>query len=440
MVAMGHVVLGAPPLARYHLHERLLRVLRQRGHRVSVLATAAAARTFWARQGEAVVQLADAPTSPHAALPLQELAPRRHGIRRRRFANLAAALEAWFLQEQPDLLLLDQDRGDAGRLLQFVARRHGCRVLWLGDGLLAHTLQVDDRGIDGDAALAGRPPRALRAVARDDGLLAACLAHALAQVTPFALPRAPVRPPTSWQRIVDAATTWWHDGAQAALHSLSAWRDALPAPTSGETAWRLPPPPFLAVLLQDAADPRLAHDAPDAPAAAQLVRAAAAASHALGCDGRLAVVAPPAWRQRRFAGVDLLPAAAAPEVAATALATVTVNHPAATIALLAGTPVAHLGRAAYGVRGVAHHTQLAALTSTLQEALRRDRPSLRARTLSWLFGYGHVWCSPTHPDHNGILGLAQAIETRLGERAAPGALRHRHGPSWPLAQPPRRQS
>lgn len=43
---MGHVVLGAPPVARYHLHERLLRVLRQRGHRVSVLATAPATRTF----------------------------------------------------------------------------------------------------------------------------------------------------------------------------------------------------------------------------------------------------------------------------------------------------------------------------------------------------------------------------------------------------------
>lgn len=437
---MGHVVLGAPPVARYHLHERLLRVLRQRGHRVSVLATAPATRTFWARQGEAVARLADAPASPPTTWPLQELAPGRRGGRRRRFAALAAALEAWFAQEQPDLLVLDQDRGDAGRLLQFVARRHGCRVLWLGDGLLPHTLQVDERGIDGDAALAGRAPHALRAVARDDELLAASLAHALAQVTPFALPRASVRPPTLGQRLVDAFTTWRHDGADAALRSLSAWRNALPLPSPAESAWHLPTTPYLAVLLQDAADPRLVHDAPDAPSAARLLRAAAAASRELGCDGRLAVVAPATWRRRRLAGHDLLPAAAAPEVAATALATVTVNHPAAAIALLAGTPVACLGRAAYGVRGVAHQTSLADLASTLRTALRRDRPALRARALSWLFGYGHLWCSPTHPDHNGVLGLAQAIETRLGARVEANALRHRHGPSWPLAQRPRRQS
>jgi len=433
---MGHVVLGAPPVARYHLHERLLRVLRHRGHRVSVLATAPATRTFWARQGEAVVRLGAAPPSPPTTWPLGDLAPGR----RQRFAGLAAALEAWFAQEQPDLLLLDQDRGDASRLLQFVARRHGCRVLWLGDGLLPHTLQVDERGIDGDAALAGRAPRALRAVARNDELLAASLAHALAQVTPFALPRAPVRPPTSGQRVADALATWRNAGALAALRSLSVWREALPQSPAPQAAWRPPTTPYLAVLLQDAADPRLVHDAPDAPSAVQLLRAAAAASRELGCDGRLAVVAPATWRRQRLAGHDLLPAAAAPAVAATALAAVTVNHPAAAIALLAGTPVACLGRAAYGVRGVAHLTSLADLTTTLRTALRRDRPALRARALSWLFGYGHVWCSPTHPDHNGVLGLAQAIETRLGARVDANALRHRRGPSWPLAQQPRRQT
>jgi hypothetical protein len=69
--------------------------------------------------------------------------------------------------------------------------------------------------------------------------------------------------------------------------------------------------------------------------------------------------------------------------------------------------------------------------------VHRDHPTLRARFLTWLFGHGHLWCSPTHPDHNGVLGLVQAIEARLRHRADEAPLRYRRGPGWPLAAPGR---
>lgn len=431
---MGHVVLGAPPIARCHLHDRLLRVLRQRGHRVEVLAFAPAEATFWRCQGQALAALA-APPAAATAWPVADFAPAASARVRQRLAARADAAAAWFEAERPALLVLDQRRGADAAMLQFVARAHGCRVLWLGDGLLPHTLQLDERGLDGDAAIAGRAPAGFRVVRRDADLLAACLAHALAQSAPFALPRAPVQPPPLAQRLADALATAWDEGLSAAAASLSSWRSALAPRPAAAATWQLPAAPFLTVLLQDRDDPRLQLDATAPPTQTELVRAAAAAAanpH-FRCEGRLAVVAASARHPRRLAGQLVLPPEAAAQAATTALATVTVNHPAAAIALLAGTPVVHHGRALYGIPGVATAVRGDDLQAALRTAIRRDRRALRARALSWLFGYGHVWCSPTHPDHNGIAGLVQAIEERLG--AGPGsALHHRRGPAWPLAQ------
>lgn len=432
---MGHVVLGAPPIARYHLHERLLRLLRQRGHRVSLLALAPAEATFWRHQGEYLVRLpADGDRAAVAGWPFDDLAANDHNARRRPRLARAAALAAWFRAERPDLVVLDQRRDDDAALLHFAARAHGCRTLWFGDGLLPHTLQCDDRGIDGDAAFATCAPESLRVVRPDPELLAACLAHALAATPPFALPRGEVHAPPLRQRLADALATARDDGLRAAWSSLGAFAAALPPATPPPQPWRLPDTPFVAVLLQDAADARLRRDANTPPTANQLVAAAAAASHALGCAGRLAVVAATPAARGRLGGYATLPAAAAPLAAATALAVATINHPAASIGLLAGTPVVHLGRALYGVRGVARMAGgLDELAAALAAAAAREHPALRTRALTWLFAHGHVWCSGSQPDHNGVVGVAAAIEARLASSPQP-ALRPRCGPPWPLAR------
>lgn len=432
---MGHVVLGAPPIARYHLHERLLRVLRQRSHRVSLLPLVPAEATFWRHQGEYLARLpAGSDRAAVADWPFDEFAGGRRGAHHRCRAASAAALAAWFAAERPDVVVLDQRRDATAALLHFAARAHGCRTLWLGDGLLPHTLQCDERGIDGDAAFGGRDADGLRVVRPDRELLAACLAHALAQAPPFALPRAAIQTPPWRQRLADAVATVRTDGVAAGWASLWAFASALPTATPRPAPWRLPDAPFLTVLLQDASDARIVRDASAPPTARRLIAAATAASHALGCGGRLAVVAAGQTAGGCLGGHPLLPARAAPLAAATALAVATINHPAASVALLAGTPVAHLGRALYGIRGVARAAAgLDDLTPALADALAHDYPALRARALTWLFRHSHVWCSGSQPDHNGIVGLAAAIEARLAPLPQHPPLRPRLGPPWPLA-------
>ncbi|MBM3960348.1 MAG: hypothetical protein FJ306_00360 [Planctomycetes bacterium] len=432
---MGHLVLGAPPVARYHLHERLLRALRQRGHRVSLLPLAPAEATFWRHQGEYLARLpATGAREVVANWPFDDLAPARRRGRRRRFADRAAALAAWLAAERPDLMVLHQRRDDDAALLHFAARAHGCRTLWFGDGLLPHTLQCDERGLDGDAAAAARRADDFRVVRPDRELLAACLTHALAQAAPFALPRAAIHVPPLGERLRDAMATAQADGPGAGWASLRAFADALPPTPTKAAAWRLPASPFLTVLLQSADDPRVARDAVHPPTASEFVAAATVASRSLGCDGRLAVVAAEAPAGRRVAGHALLPTRAAALAAATGLAVATINHPMASVALLAGTPVVHLGRALYGMCGVANAAaDVGDLGGELARALAHDHPALRARAMTWLFTHGHVWCSATAPDHNGIVGMVMAIEARLPGAGARQALRHRHGPPWPLA-------
>ncbi len=454
---MAVIAFGAPGIARFHLHERLRRELLQNGHRAVVLSLDDIEHTFHSAQGGEVALLA--PTAPDAMrAPLADLAAREcqrrgmapntaafartTGVLRDRLARLLPAAVRWFEAERPDLLFLHQRRSADQALLQFVALELGVRVLWTGDGLLPHTMQVDDRGLDGDASARRRPLADFRVVTGEPSLIDACLTHLLARTTPAALTRREVVAPPPLARGAEAlaALATWQPAR--AWRAWNEWRAALPfAARSHPLPIALPEPPYVTLLLQPADDERvrLDADAPIAPRAA--IESAAAAAARLGDGTSLVVVAPDAGIDERDlrglrAPVPLYFAGAgdAPEAAATAIATVTINHPGAAAALLAGTPVLHFGRALYAVEGATIATTTAGLADALPASLGRSSTTLRRRFLTWLFGHGHVWCSATDPDHNGLAGLVQTIEARLGERS-PGGLRlqYRAGPAWPLA-------
>ncbi|MCA8965906.1 MAG: hypothetical protein KDC48_13560, partial [Planctomycetes bacterium] len=274
-------------------------------------------------------------------------------------------------------------------------------------------------------------------------LLSSCLAHLLGCAEPAALSRRELRRPPWRTRAAGAWRAARQDGLPAAAHAWNGWRAAWPAPAPTEPDFELPRAPFAAVLLQDPDDPRVRLDAPDAPDASQLVAAASQATAAIDRDIRLAVVLPPrGLHHRQLAAlaadpaVRLLPHAAAIDAAATALATFTINHPLAITAMLTATPVLHCGRALYGLGGVTHRGPSAGFLDVLGPALAADRDTLRERLLTVLLGQDHLWCSGTHPDHNGLVGLANSIEARLDSRAPRGARPgHRTGPPWPLAAP-----
>lgn len=441
---MGHIAFGAPDIASYHLHERLRRSLLQRGHTVTVLCSDAAAFTFWQCQGESVVDLLattrEATSCPSSRLPVQ--------LDRRAkawLARLQPGAERWFDSARPDLLLLHQRRGPDQRLLQDIAQQRGCRVLWCGEGLLPHTLQVDERGLDGDASACQRSAIEFRAMQSDAPFLQACLANALAASTPCALPRRDPIAPALWSRCMDLLPMWRDRGWLAAARSLRGWTAAwAPLAAADASPYRLPLCPFLTVLLQDADTTRVRFDADAAAGPHDLIEAAHAARQLLDPSLELVVVDSPLGFGRKSAAAKakhiLVPAHAAATAASIAVATITINHPMATAGLLAGTPVLHLGAALYGLRGVTTRTTLPDLHVALREAVTHDHPALRQRYLTWLLGYGHVWCSGTEPDHNGLLGFVQAIERRL--QTAPGhapRIEYRKGPAWPLSAPARPQ-
>jgi hypothetical protein len=457
---MALVAFAAPPLARYHLHERLARELREQDMEVRTLCLDAPSHTFARCQGDEAALLPESAPDPMNA-PIGEFAEherRRHGLaaggargarwQRRTAARLSRLLPSamrWMEANRPDVVLLHQTRSAEHLLLQFAARETGARVLWTGDGLLPHTLQVDERGLDGEASSLHRRAADYRVVASDPLLLEACLAHTLARVSPSALSRREVVAPPPGSRLRDCLRAVTRSDWLQAGRALTAWRAALPpshsAARDGAHATALPGVPFVALLLQDPREERVRLDAPDAPPHRVLVRLAAAAARHVDPGLRLAVLAP---SPRALAGqltglptavpVDVVPTAALPEVAATALATITVNHPLATISLLAGTPVVHLGRALFGVPGVATPATDGDLGPALARALHRNHPALRERFLSWLFRHAHVWCSSTLPDHNGLAGFAQAVARRLpGASPESRSGRYRPGPAWPLA-------
>ncbi|MGB3967302.1 MAG: hypothetical protein WBO45_11285, partial [Planctomycetota bacterium] len=257
--------------------------------------------------------------------------------------------------------------------------------------------------------------------------------------TPVGLPARELLPLPWRTRLCEFFALCRHHGAAAGWRWLCCTRQVpAHAPMLLAPPWPVPSRPFVAVLLQDPRDPRVVFDGGDPLRTTDLVLAARDAALHLDPAATVVVVAPPRGVHAvpAIPGCSVVPAVLAPDVAATALAVVTINHPLASVALLAGTPVLHTGRALWGVRGVATATTIDGLAEALPTALRRDHPKLRQRFLSWLFGHGHVWCSGTHPSHNGMLGLVQAIETRLHH--PPGALpplRYKKGPAWPLGVP-----
>ncbi|HEX6813683.1 MAG TPA: hypothetical protein VF384_18835 [Planctomycetota bacterium] len=453
---MGHIVFAAPGIDRFHLHERLRRELLQRGHTVTVLCLDAVSHTFWRHQD--VDTACIEPGSPTLQGPFDELALRecqRRGLRpgslrerrtrhrvRDRLARCATGLARWFERARCDLVLLHRDRSAEHHLVQFAAQQAGCRVLWTGNGLLPHTLQADERGLDGDARALSRSAGDYRVVRGEPSLLEACLTSLLASTSPSALPaREPAVPPL-WSRLCSVWPALTQRGLGGARAALSAWRGALPPPPGGAPPqFELPGRAFVTVLLQDDDDERVRLDAASPPAAHDLVAAAALATAKLDPRLCLLVVEPPrGLRQRAFQGLQLpaqvhvLPPHAGPVATATAVATITINHPLASAGLLAGTPVVHTGSALYGLRGVTTKVATLELPDALRAAVERDHPTLRQRFLSWLFGYGHVWCSATLPDHNGLMGLVQVIEARLGPQPPNHAdLHYLKGPSWPLA-------
>jgi hypothetical protein len=456
ILTMSHVAFGAPNVGRFHLHERLARELLGRGHRASAVFLDAGAFAFWGHQGLECAFVgagaADAMRAPIAEFAARECSrrglplagPTARCVRarlERRLAGLVPGVLRWLERVQPDLLLLHEDRGADQALLQFIAVECGVRVLWTGNGLLPHTLQVDAVGLDGDAAACRRHAIDYRTAPRDPDLLQAALANLLAQTLPAALSQREIHVPPLAARVRAAARHIVDHDAHGALDALFGWRRAAAAPEP-PPSWLFDPPlgPFVAVLLQDRDDTRLRLDAASPPAPHELAAAARDAAAQIDPAIALVVVMPPRGLHHRelaavlrIDGVQILHAEAAPAAAAAAMAAFTVNHPLATAALLAGTPVVHTGRALFGLPGVTAPTPTADLAAGLRRALAAEQPTLRERFLTWLLGHEHIWCSSTMPDHNGILGLAREIEDRLGERGQSAAApRYRSGPAWPL--------
>lgn len=455
---MGHVVFAAPSLARLHLHERLTKKLLSRGHEVTALCTDPVSLRCLDRHGLPVVAVRTGGRAP-ARFPLDEFAiqqcileglpcPDVLEVRRRTrvLEAVAGGIVHFFEREHPDLVLIHQRRGGIHRLIHFVAREFGVRVLWTGDGLLPGTQQLDGEGIDGDSSACRRSALDYRDLPRDPDFLSAALSAWIAHALPPPLARAPRHGPATFGLVRDLATAWRTRRSGLARAALAEWRKAEPEPPA------LPAPagptgdPFVVLELQEPGDPRLRLDAPRAPSHPELAHVVAAAVTTIDRAMQLVIVMPEQGlsSQSRWHLPENAQLVSAPHlavVASTALALVSVNAPHAAGALLAGTPVLHFGRTPYGIPGVARKATLDTFADDLRAALDDRSSTLRERFLYRMLRRDHVWCSADFPDQNGLRGLVLAIEIALKERGQEGAdLRYSPGPTWPLAQSRRLES
>ncbi|MCA8951645.1 MAG: hypothetical protein KDE27_19210 [Planctomycetes bacterium] len=454
---MGRIVFAAPDIRSFHLLDRLGRELVQRGHEVDVLSLHPVEHTFWSAQVRRAVTVR-ASATPRDGAPLRAIAelecarlgrlrgePGFDQAARRlehRMARWLPALTQWLTEHRTELVLLHGARTAERRLLHFAARELGITVLWSGVGLLPHTLQLDERGVDAEASVASREPFDYRDVRNDPDLLTACLAHAVAHAEPFGLSRSEIAAPPPARRLADALRLLG-DGSGAALRALIGWREALPLRREARPWSELPRPPFVAAILQAPDDERLTLDTDSAPPAVALVRAATRAADELERGLRVVAVAPErglAARELRqlaaLPGVTVVPRELGAHVAATALAAITVNDPLAVTALLAGTPVLHCGRALWQLATVTNHEPTSRFGPVLREIATADDATrtLRERFLTRLLGETHLWCSAERPDHNGILGFVGALERRLpAARDRRPVQPYRSGPAWPLS-------
>lgn len=455
---MGHVLAAAPGVERFHLVDRWLRELTARGHRTEVLCVDEADFVFWSAQGHASSFVAPetqaaAIADLRARMPLLEFAEidcrrsnrpaRGRPLRRaeRRLVRLLPGLLRRFETDAPDLVLLHQRRTGVHAMVQFVAREFGVRILWTGDGLLPGTMQLDDGGLDGDARASRRSAWDFRSLPSEDGFLRAALSGVVGRNRPPGLTRRAVQRPAMLP-LLRAAFRGRDEGTgQGFWEGFTCWRRAAPPENHPARTIEMPSGPFVAVLLQPRDYERVLLDAPSALSPLQLVSVVREAANLI--DPRMPVVA--VLPRDGIAERDLRPLRGKPgvvlelahaeiEACLAATAVVTINAPHAAIALLADTPVIHLGRAVYGIPGVAVHSSLPDLAASLQRALQEDQPELRKRCLAWLFRHGHLWCDQDEPDYNGLCGLVMQVERRL-ERSAPlgTSLEYRAGPAWPLA-------
>lgn len=439
---MGHVLLAAPTVAHFALTDALLRLLVRRGTRATVLATDLVTTRMFEAHGIATRFLAPSRHRPTADPTLDEFARREvrlasdredRRVLHRAHAGLArrsAPLVRHFESELPDVVVTFDARSGLARLIHATARIFGCATAHLGEGLLPGTLQRDHGGIDGDreAPLRSDAPA-------DRALLDSALAAALAGGAGRAdLPRRVVFPPSLGDRVA----TWFaapRDGGRTARRArIAAWREAVGCreTDSRHAPPRLPDAPFVAVLLQRQHDPRVRLDADAPPSSAELIAATRRAAASLGLAERVAVVLPARAVSTFIDGLACLPHDAAPVVAATAAAVVTINDGRAFVGALAGTPTLCLGRAFWARDGLATTTTLARLTDDLRAAMERRADDAQRRTMTAILREEHVWCDGARPDVNGLGGIAAWLEALLARAAPPPPpVRYESGPSWP---------
>ena len=261
----------------------------------------------------------------------------------------------------------------------------------------------------------------------------------MGQAYPPALPRLGVTVPPLLGRAIATSAALIRGQWQAALNGLTAWEASQemrwPAPAQGS---ELPDAPFVVVLLQSASDPRLRLDFAGDIQARALIEHTRNAAQRIDPKAHTIVVEPsdiPWWarRGRWPADVRFLNASAAPAAIATAMAVVSINHPLGLAGILANTPVLHLGRTPYGLRGVSFHTSLDRLDEDLGRALTHPPANLRKRFLTRVLKEHHIWCPLSLPDGNGIAGIVQRMESRMGNRG-PGPIHYQPGPAWPLTR------
>jgi hypothetical protein len=455
---MGHILLAAPPIERFHLHEQVSRRLLRRGHRVTLLCTDPVTHRCYDVHGMPARLLAPARRPDAADLPTQELAARDLRLTgngrpefqrllrryRARLEHAAPTLVRQFETELPDLVVTFQGRSGLHRLIDAVAQRYGCATTHLGDGLLPGTMQHDPVGIDGDASIAARPTAYYRAGTTDRGLCEASLAAAIGDFDTPPIARRFVHPPDFLDGLACLATARSPAAARWALSRLRAWRSESerPVPKPEPNLFGLPSDPFVAVLLQEPHDPRVLLDTQHGgPHALELCRAVRRAIRSIDPSlGVVAITSPDldaaVVEAIRADGVRVRSMQAAATAIATAAAVVTVNHPLAMVGLLADTPVLHLGSALYDLPGITRRTSLEQLRADLETAIHASpHPSLRLRFASRVLTEDHIWCDAKAPDPNGLRGIVHHLEAQLERSSSqPETAPYRPGPGWPLVR------
>lgn len=434
---MAQVLLVSPSVATVRLTEALRRLLLRRGHRVRAVTPNRAIQRCGAHQLtelELVKPDRRLRTDSLDALAVREL--RQHGeaepsdrmrVRaRRRLERYVAPFRRLLDEELPEIVVFCGDRSASARLFAQMARDHDASVLHLGEGLLPGTVQWDPEGLDGDSTACRRTAAFYRSQPRDPMLLHSALAHSLA-IGKHGADRRLIGP-TREELMLLKARTMFSSGERLDGAAVSSWqRFAARNIRESMRPMDLPKSPYVLALRQRDDDLRVRIDAPFSSFDSEMfLHAAERALESIDQNLKLVVLDPPTHRP---SSVPLL------QVLLPAAAVLTVNHPASMTALLAGTPVVHLGRAPWAIRSVCQRAnEPGDLGEALDRALNQPRDNLRERMLTHLLRVDHVWCDPVEPAPQGASGIVQEIE-RLADRARPDPVpleEYEPGPIGPL--------